>query len=253
MFFTKTKSLSRHCKSKTPSVIKRVTFILSNSSLSPGRSSNGPVGDKKTRQVLNTGCSCDSWMWGRLQGPLSPEDPGPASAGCPGWSRPPAVCRSPPRHWNQDWRSAEIQDLLSGLETSQECRRRFGNTSRLEMEHFVKHIQHWPQALLLYSGALLCAWFCWPAGKDCNNIHLKSLFKKKKILNANAKWELLYCRRIYAHERPVNHSSASMLTCLNGTCLAFYNTAPSPSGPSGTHCELKPDKQHHQLPRVGLI
>lgn len=33
----------------------------------------------------------------------------------------------------------------------------------------------------------------------------------------------------------------STLTCLNGTCLAFYNTAPSPSGPSGTHCELKPD------------
>lgn len=28
---------------------------------------------------------------------------------------------------------------------------------------------------------------------------------------------------------------------LSDTCLAFYNTAPSPSGPSGIHCDLKPD------------
>ena len=28
---------------------------------------------------------------------------------------------------------------------------------------------------------------------------------------------------------------------LKLSCLAFYNTAPSPSGPSGIHCDLKPD------------
>lgn len=28
---------------------------------------------------------------------------------------------------------------------------------------------------------------------------------------------------------------------LSDTCQLFYNTAPSPSGPSGIHCDLKPD------------
>lgn len=72
MFFTKTKSLARRCKSKTPSVIKRVIFLLSNSSLSPGQSSNGPVGDKKkqTIKVLKH-CSCERWTWARRQAPLS--------------------------------------------------------------------------------------------------------------------------------------------------------------------------------------
>lgn len=33
----------------------------------------------------------------------------------------------------------------------------------------------------------------------------------------------------------------NVLLFLSDTCLTFYNTAPSPSGPSGIHCDLKPD------------
>lgn len=33
----------------------------------------------------------------------------------------------------------------------------------------------------------------------------------------------------------------NILLSLVDTRLAFYNTAPSPSGPSGIHCDLKPD------------
>lgn len=32
---------------------------------------------------------------------------------------------------------------------------------------------------------------------------------------------------------------------MSDTCPAFYNTAPSPSGPSGIHCDLKPDTDQH--------
>ena len=43
----------------------------------------------------------------------------------------------------------------------------------------------------------------------------------------------------------------SILLFLSDTRLAFYNTAPSPSGPSGIHCDLKPDADKARVTESG--
>lgn len=117
--------------------------------------------------------------WGSC---FSPEGPGLVSAARPGWSRPSAVCRSQPRCCSQDWRSAEIQDQLSGLKRrgggkeklSQNCR--LGPKLVVCIRLIIKYVHKYSPQDLLYSGAVLWAWFCWPGNKQ--KTYLKQLLSE---------------------------------------------------------------------------
>lgn len=69
----------------------------------------------------------------------------------------------------------------------------------------------------------------------------KSNYKQDECVHRRGDYMATRAREAGGNGKGVAFTVKRMMRCFSATCLAFYNTAPSPSGPSGIHCDLMAD------------